>query len=109
MTQLPLLPPAAAKSDPWTSFAAARRINRDGTRQRQVELVARLVAAHPGCTSAELAVATGHDRAMIARRLCDAERLGLVRCVRDESDEKRKPIAKTCSVNGGAAMEWHPR
>ena len=102
ISQLSLtLPPAASKTDPWTSHRAAREIDKSGSRRRQIDAVASLVAAHPGCTSAELA-ATSYakdrrmDRPMIARRLPDAVAAGLV--VKGE--------ARTCEVGGGAALTW---
>lgn len=97
------LPPAAARRDPETSHQAARRVEQSGARRRNAERVATLVALHPGMTSAELAdthaARAAHlDRAEIARRLPDAERLGLV---------ARGP-ARVCGKNGTNAIVWLP-
>lgn len=113
MTQLHLtLPPAAAKSDPWTSHEAARRMDQSGARMRQFEAVAKLVKAHPWSTSAELAATAmarvmGLDRAAIARRLPDAVKVGLVQ-VCDDGPGGNGHSPRICRVKGSLCLMWGP-
>lgn len=71
--------PRAATRDPLSSHAAADALERSGAVGRQVARVVECVRATPRLTSGELAARHGLDRHMVARRLPDAERAGLVR------------------------------
>jgi hypothetical protein len=95
VTQLELIP-AARSTDPATSHEAAKRVTRSGLRHRQMDDVVGLVERFPGRTSKELAEISMLDRHMIARRLPDAEKVGLVM--------RGRP--KVCSVSGGRAVTW---
>ena len=91
------LPLPAAKDDPLSSKLSAGEIEKSGKRRRQIEACATAVKEHPGCTSNELAQFYEMDRYAFARRLPEAERLGLV--VRSEK-------LKRCSVSGKLALTW---
>jgi hypothetical protein len=106
MTQLDLtLPPAHSPRDPSTSAKAAAEYTASGARPRAVDRVAELVRQWPGCTSAELAARSGMDRHEVAKRLPDAEAMGLVSKVRDP-EFPYKPQARRCSVSGRLAVCW---
>ena len=93
--------PAARSSDPETSRAAGRAVTLSGDRERQVRSVAEAVRRHPGLTSAELAAACGLDRYVVARRLPDGEKVGLVR--------RGEPRACTATPRPGLkALTWFP-
>ena len=83
-------------NDPDTSRDAAESLVTSGRLNAQCERVLRLLKAHNGCTSAELAHQTDTDRSMIARRLPDLEKRGLV-----YKGETRK-----CEINGTNAKPW---
>ena len=87
--------PHSKNTDPITSHLAGDKITKTGKRQRQVELVAGLVQENPNKTSAELAALSGYDRAMIARRLPDAEGTYI------ERGEKR-----ICTVKNTLGQTW---
>jgi hypothetical protein len=93
--------PAAAKADPSTSHRAAAEVTASGVRGQNVRKVAHLVRLHPRCTSRELAATSDArelfiDRYEAARRLPDAEALGLV---------MRAP-ARRCAESGKQAITW---
>ena len=94
--------PASATADPVTSHEAAAAITASGTRAAQTRTVADVVKQKPGATSAELAAAFGMDRHMVAKRLPDAEKAGLV---------YRGP-ARVCETTRGKrplqAVTWFP-
>jgi hypothetical protein len=95
------LPLPAAAADPETSKQAARDLIASGQRDRDVIRVANLVAMHRGATSRELgdtadAFRMGMDRYAVARRLSEAEALGMVR---------RGP-SRRCRISGKAALTW---
>ena len=71
--------PRARTTDPLSSHKAADDADRSGLIGRQCAAVLELVRATPGMTSAELAARHRMDRYVIARRLPDLERRGLVR------------------------------
>lgn len=71
--------PRAATRDPLSSHAAATEAERSGLIGRQCATVLALVRSTPGLTSAELSARHGIDRHVVARRLPDLERSGLVR------------------------------
>lgn len=88
--------PAARNTDPYTSHAAADDITRSGKRAHQQHQAIAAVRAKPGLTSFELALATGLDRFMLARRLPE--------CVTAGGVVKGTP--KKCSVTGKMAISW---
>jgi CRP-like cAMP-binding protein len=102
MTQMELQPrprnPIARKSDPDSSRQAAESITASGKRDAQAAGVRALVRSHEGYTSAELADLSGYDRYMVARRLPELEKLGLV----------RKGTPRACSTTGKSATTWWP-
>ncbi|PHS70673.1 MAG: MarR family transcriptional regulator [Methylophaga sp.] len=87
--------PHSRNSDPESSHLAGDAITKSGKRQRQIDLVVGLVQGNPNKTSAELAKVSGYDRAMIARRLPDAEGIYL----------KRAKI-RICTENKTMAQTW---
>lgn len=90
--------PIARDGDPDTSHEAAAKITSDGTRDRQANGVLAEVNSRPGSTSAELGGGT-IDRYVMARRLPELEKLGLVS--RGES--------RMCGKTGRRALTWWPR
>lgn len=86
----------AANADPATSHEAAAFVERTGLAAKQAAQVAEAVKTTPGLTSAELAVRHGLDRHMVARRLPECERDGLV----------RRGTPRTCGATGHRAMVW---
>ena len=91
--------PLAAKADPISSKFAARHLISSGMHGRQTRAVLELVRAHPSLTSRELGAlddARGLDRYVVARRLSDLERRGLV----------VKESARTCSIGLRLAVVW---
>lgn len=88
--------PAARSTDPESSHMAADDITRSGKRAHQQHQAVAAVRAKPGMTSFELALATGLDRFMLARRLPD--------CVTAGSVVKGTP--KKCTVTGKMALTW---
>jgi CRP-like cAMP-binding protein len=91
--------PIARKHDPDTSKQAAEAITASGKRDAQAKAVHLAVRGYRGHTSAELAKLCGYDRHMVARRLPELERLGLV----------QKGEARACSTTGKSATTWWPR
>lgn len=95
-----------ARTDPATSRQAAERMERSGTArtQRQTVLLAlgRAQRVHQrnvmgaGLTSAELAVESGLDRAMCARRLPELATQGTV----------TRAGVRQCQVKGTLAVTW---
>jgi len=86
----------AAKGDPSTSKrAAAYYLAGDGF-ETDCGRVYRALVADPGTTSAELAARANLDRHLVAKRLPDLERGGLV---------KRGPT-RECRVGGLQAVTW---
>lgn len=93
-----------AKSDPLSSQLAAHEIEHSGKRRRQIEAVVEAVRNHPGHTSNELSyLCPTVDRYTFARRLPEAETLGLVQRMKT-ADGKIK--MKVCTVSGKMAMMW---
>ena len=88
--------PIARMSDPVTSRRAADQVTRSGRRGSQKRAVLELVRLWPGRTSAELARSGELDRYVVARRLPDLCRDGLVR----RGDERM------CSVTDNQAITW---
>ena len=81
MQQRPLdfAAPRARTTDPLSSHEAATAAEASGLIGRQCAAVLELVRRTPGMTSSELAARHRMDRYVIARRLPDLERRGLVR------------------------------
>jgi DNA-binding MarR family transcriptional regulator len=71
--------PRARTTDPLASHAAADAAEASGLIGRQCAAVLELVRRTPGLTSAELSARHRMDRYVIARRLPDLERRGLVK------------------------------
>jgi hypothetical protein len=90
--------PAARNSDPETSHLAAEQHTRSGKRAHQQHLATAAVRAFPGKTSFELAMATGLDRFMLARRLSECETAGTV----------KRGVAVECTVTRRKALSWWP-
>lgn len=88
--------PIARNTDANTSHRAAAEITASGKRATQQHVMLRGVQAHPGKTSAELAVICGVDRYVAARRLPELRDAELV-----SNGESRR-----CSRTGKAAMTW---
>lgn len=85
-------------ADPATSKAAADSAAASGRASSQREAVLAAVRAAPGRTSDELAAGMGVGRHMVARRLPELERLGLV----------RRGEARASRVGGRAGLTWWP-
>ena len=106
MTQLPLFrrsPRAAAprnriarRCDPRSSQLAAAETTRSGRRDAQAQMVLSLVRLWQGRTSRELAEGARVDRYIVARRLPELERLGLV----------RRGEMRICSIGHRLATTW---
>ena len=88
----------ARTGDFKSSHEAADRLTKSGARARQKASVLAYVRECPGFTSRELAERYKDDRYMIARRLPDLRKDGLV-----ANGEQRE-----CRVSGGKATTWHP-
>lgn len=87
---------AARNTDPISSHIAAEDIAMSGLQAAQQALTATAVCNYPGLTSLELSEKSTLDRYILARRLSECERKGLV---------KRGDI-KRCSVSGRPAVSW---
>ena len=89
---------AARRTDPESSHAAAAHITRTGKRGAQQDQATAAVRQFPGCTSFALAMRTGLDRYMLARRLPECESAGRV----------RRGELRHCRVTGRLALTWWP-
>lgn len=83
-------------TDPLSSHLAAEELQSSGRRETQCRLVLEWVERFPDRTSAELARWGDLDRYMVARRLPDLERQGLV----------KKSGMRPCQTNGRQAVTW---
>ena len=95
------LGPHTRTTNPVTSDLAGQRMDAKEQRRKQALIVAKLVRMKPGMTSnelAELAKTPSKVRHRIARRLPDAEKLGLVR---------RAP-ARPDHYTGRLGLTWVP-
>ena len=90
--------PAARATDPITSHIADQRHKRSGDQAFQRALAVATVNAYPGRTSFELAMKSGHDRHMLARRLPECARQGLV----------KKGVIVECTITRHKAISWWP-
>ncbi len=88
--------PIVGSKDPVTSAMAARELEDSGARDCQKRDVYLAVKRFPDRTSAELAVITGMDRYMLARRLPDLRVDGLI----------ENPGKKICLKTGRLAVTW---
>lgn len=86
----------ARTTDPLSSHLAA--LDNSSRRDAQVGVCVALVCRHPGLTSMELASRGDVCRYMLARRLSDAAKRGMV----------VKGPQKHCDVSGKLAMSWDP-
>jgi hypothetical protein len=91
-------PPPARRTDPGTSWAAARRLD-TGRRITQAELALSVIAAAGprGATCADVVRKVGGDRGCVARRITDAAAWGWVRT---EGDTRKAPSGRRQRV-------WH--
>jgi len=85
--------PNARNTDPLSSHLAGEEITVLGKRQKQINIVVRLVKRSEGLTSAELAHKHGIDRYMAARRLPEASSL-------------KKGDARRCTISKRSAVTW---
>lgn len=98
------LPPAARRSDPGTSHAAAEAVTRAGIRGGHCAAVLTAIRQWPGLTSRELAKRMRWDRHEVARRCADLK----------GNPERGVPALaaqgkqRTCSVSHKAAITWWP-
>jgi hypothetical protein len=90
--------PAARRSDPESSHAAAAEITKSGARAHQQQLAAAAVRQFPGHTSMELAELAGMDRYALARRLPECETAGTV----------KRGAVTTCTITKRKALVWWP-
>jgi len=86
-------PPRARTRDPLSSHRSADELERSGRGAQQSALVLDLVRRTQGLTSAELSARHGVDRHMVARRLSELERRGLVRRIEYGSKQIRWNLA----------------
>jgi hypothetical protein len=89
----------ARRSDPESSHRAGGEITVSGRREGQLLGVLALVRKYPGSTSLELAYKSfSLDRYVVARRLPELEKAGLV---------SRGPL-KQCGISKKLALTWVP-
>ena len=89
--------PLAANNDPLSSHLAAAELTSSGRRASQkAEIVTWLRTQESPLTSMEIAHAAGLDRYMVARRLPDLERDGLV----------ERGAMRICRESGRPAITW---
>jgi len=88
--------PIARKTDPVSSHEAAAEVTASGARATQQAEVLRGVKEYPGRTSKELAHLIGCDRYLVARRLPELARKGLV----------QRGHMVTCKIGGRKAVTW---
>ena len=86
----------ARRTDPATSYEAARRVERTGKADSHRRLVVEAVRAYPGSTGAEIAMHANLERHEASRRLPECREMGLVR-----NGEARK-----CRVTGSLSLTW---
>lgn len=86
----------ARNADPHTSHLAAREVERSGLGRRQRDMVLAALRRFGRRTSLELAQCADLDRYVIARRLPELERAGLV---------ARGPAVQ-CPASGRQAITW---
>lgn len=89
----------ARRRDPESSHLAARKIERSGRAAAQRAKTLAAVKNWPGCTSMELAKNTGLERYMLARRLPELRKGGLIRNGEDQ----------ICAVSKVLGLTWWPQ
>lgn len=89
--------PLSRRTDPETSFEAAKRLKKSGHWSGQKRAVFQALRQNNGSTSAELAKAMGEDRYIPSRRLKELESLGLV----------RRGMIRMCTVCGNRCLTWY--
>ena len=94
-----MLTELARRTDPISSQLAGEAIADSDLRRSQQAQTVRLVHSWPGATSRELAEKSGLDRYVLARRLPEVERQGLI---------QRGPF-KRCEISGRPALTWWPK
>lgn len=87
---------AARNTDPITSHIAAEVNVMSGRRKAQQALTVAAVLAYPGSTSRELHEITGIDRHVLARRLPELERRGMI----------KRGVSRICKYGIGPAVTW---
>jgi DNA-binding MarR family transcriptional regulator len=90
-------------TDPDSSRQAAREHVHSGQNRKQRQIAFEAVSRHPNCTSKEIAAYEGLDRAMIARRLPEIERNGLIEKVRTKFGQI---LIRPCKIGGQNSCEW---
>ena len=88
----------ARNTDPATSTAAARGVERSGRAALQRARCLHIVKRCPGATAAEIAEMTGLERHAPSRRLPELRAGGFV-----VNGERRK-----CKVMGRGSITWYP-
>ncbi|MCK5127675.1 MAG: MarR family transcriptional regulator [candidate division Zixibacteria bacterium] len=89
--------PASRSSDPHTSHEAEEFINKTGIRESQQMEVLAWLKLLPGHTSRELAMISGIDRYIVARRLPELAPM-----------HAEKGEARKCNDSGRQAITWYP-
>ncbi len=84
------------RTDPVTSYIAAREAEKSGRAASQRAICLAQVNAHPGQTAAEIASYTGLERHAPSRRLPELRDMGLI--------VNGKP--RICTVTGRISMIW---
>ncbi len=92
----------ARRTDPMSSLVAAEEAMMSGRRDTQARDVLRAVIRYPHKTSRELASVTGMDRYIVARRLPELEKDGLVM----KEGNAAGPVLRKCTVSGRPAVTW---
>jgi hypothetical protein len=91
--------PIASHRDPVSSHLAAAEITASGLRDSQKRIILDWLRGRAtALTSAEISRDAGLDRHMVARRLPDLERDGLV----------QRGAERTCTATGRRAITWRP-
>jgi len=96
-SRVPDRAPLAATTDPISSHLAAAELTNSGRRASQKAAIASWMCGQSrALTSMEIAHAAGLDRHLVARRLPDLERDGLV----------ERGAMRECTVSGRPAITW---
>lgn len=84
-----LLPPVSRNTDPHSSHIAESEVNKNGSRQHNIEIVYEAIRDYPMHTTKELAQKCGLDRHETARRASDLYTQGRVKRIEEGTDELR--------------------
>ena len=90
----------ARNTDPISSYLAGEHMIATGKQAFQQAQAIAAVRAFPGLTSFELAMASGHDRYMLARRLPE--------CARKLNSTICNGEIRACRITNRQAMTWWP-